>query len=73
NALKEIADVVAEGNTHPNESEDPKSSNEKENDSANKTLDDNTVVVDVDKYVPKSHVKEATSGGIAKRLRTRSG
>ncbi|MCI80689.1 hypothetical protein A2U01_0101960, partial [Trifolium medium] len=39
NALKETADVVTKGNTHPDENEDPKHSNEKENDSADKTMD----------------------------------
>ncbi|MCI11741.1 hypothetical protein A2U01_0032843, partial [Trifolium medium] len=73
NALKETTDVVTKGNTHPDESEDPKHSNEKENDSADKAVDDNTVVVDIDKYVPESPIKEATSGSTAKRLRRRSG
>ncbi|MCI50099.1 hypothetical protein A2U01_0071343, partial [Trifolium medium] len=73
NKLKETADVVTKGNIHPDECEDPKSRNEKENDSADNTIDDNTVVVDVENFVPESPVKGATSGGIAKRLRTRSG
>ncbi|MCI79781.1 hypothetical protein A2U01_0101052, partial [Trifolium medium] len=64
--------VITEGNTHPGESENP---NSKGDGLADKTMDDNTdtVVVDVDKYVLESPVKEAASGGIAKRLRTRSG
>ncbi|MCI63133.1 hypothetical protein A2U01_0084390, partial [Trifolium medium] len=71
NQLQETDAVTTEGNTHPDESENP---NSKGDGSADKTMEDNTVtvVVDVDKYVPDSPVKEAASGGIAKRLRTRS-
>ncbi|MCI97566.1 hypothetical protein A2U01_0118867, partial [Trifolium medium] len=45
NELKETTDVVTEGNTLLDESVNPKSSDEKENDPADKTIDDNTVVV----------------------------
>ncbi|MCI50425.1 hypothetical protein A2U01_0071669, partial [Trifolium medium] len=48
-------------------------SDEKENDPADKTIDDNTVVVDVDNFVLESPVKKTSSDSIAKRLRTRSG
>ncbi|MCI10315.1 hypothetical protein A2U01_0031408, partial [Trifolium medium] len=73
NALKETADVVTKGNTHPDESEDPKHSNEEENSLADKTLEDNTVTVNVEDYVSKSPAKDTPSESIAKRLRTRSG
>ncbi|MCI83323.1 hypothetical protein A2U01_0104599, partial [Trifolium medium] len=68
NELKETTDVVTEGNTLLDESVNPKSSDEKDNDPADKTIDDNTVVVDVDNFVPESPVKKTPSDSIAKRL-----
>ncbi|MCI43889.1 hypothetical protein A2U01_0065128, partial [Trifolium medium] len=70
NELKEITDVVTEGNTCLDESVNPNSSDEKENDPVDKTIDDNTEVVDVENVVPESPVKKTPSDSIAKRLRT---
>ncbi|MCI98155.1 hypothetical protein A2U01_0119458, partial [Trifolium medium] len=64
--------ATTEGNTQPDESESPNSKGEKENDAADNTMDDNTVVVDVENFVPESSVKKTPSDSIAKRLRTRS-
>ncbi|MCI64454.1 hypothetical protein A2U01_0085712, partial [Trifolium medium] len=73
NKLQESDGVITEGNTRPDESENPNSKGEKENDPTDKTMDDNTVVVDVDKLVPESPVKKTPSDSVAKRLRSRSG
>ncbi|MCI93932.1 hypothetical protein A2U01_0115230, partial [Trifolium medium] len=54
NELKETADVVTEGNTHPDESENPNSKGVEENSSADKAMEDNTVTVNVEDYVSKT-------------------
>ncbi|MCI88075.1 hypothetical protein A2U01_0109361, partial [Trifolium medium] len=54
NQMQKTDVVITEGNTQPDESENPKSSDEKEDDHADKTMDDNTdtEVVDVENFVP---------------------
>jgi hypothetical protein len=69
NELQETDVVITEGNTHLDESESPKSKDVEENSSADKTMEDNFVIVNVE----ESPIKEIPSDGIAKRLRTRNG
>ncbi|MCI70479.1 hypothetical protein A2U01_0091742, partial [Trifolium medium] len=71
--MQETDVVITEGNTQPDESVNPNSSDEKENDPVDKTNNDNTEVVDVENLVSESPVKKTPSDSIAKRLRTRSG
>ncbi|MCI76107.1 hypothetical protein A2U01_0097376, partial [Trifolium medium] len=66
NQLQETDAVTIEDNTQPDESENPNSKGDKKNDAADKTMDDNTVVVDVDNFVPESPVKKTSSDSIAK-------
>ncbi|MCI73460.1 hypothetical protein A2U01_0094724, partial [Trifolium medium] len=67
NELKETTDLATEGNTCLDESESPNSKGEKKDDAADNTMDENTVVVDVDNFVPESPVKKTYFDSIAKR------
>ncbi|MCI44724.1 hypothetical protein A2U01_0065963, partial [Trifolium medium] len=73
NELQETDVVITKGNTQPDESEIPKSKDVAENSSVDKTMEDNTVTVNVEDYASKTPVKETPSNSIAKRLRMRSG
>ncbi|MCI43291.1 hypothetical protein A2U01_0064528, partial [Trifolium medium] len=53
NQLQETEVVITEGKTHPDESESPNSKGVEENVLADKTMEDNTVTVNVEDYVSK--------------------
>ncbi|MCI36076.1 hypothetical protein A2U01_0057298, partial [Trifolium medium] len=70
---QKTADEGNKDNTQPDESEGPKFRDEEENSSADKTMADNTVIVNVEECDSEPQPKKSAPDGIAKRLRTRSG
>ncbi|MCI66175.1 hypothetical protein A2U01_0087433, partial [Trifolium medium] len=57
NDPQEKNNIAAEGNTHPDESEGPRSKDVEETSSDDKSIENNTVIVNVENYVSKSPAK----------------